>query len=143
MPERRYRTSLDCHDPDAEHHPLPTYPWNAAPEHLVTRRQLREAGLCPGGHPAVAQMLRPRQRRPSNPLHAWLYDARLATEKRTPTLAQRRAINAMNRAHRICATCHRDAGYRIPTTPPLQSECLDCHDNRTQPTGGRILPAAA
>jgi hypothetical protein len=124
MSKRRYRTSLDCYDPHAEHHPIPTYPWQQAPQHLFTRRQLREAGLCPGGHPAVAQCLRPRQRNPTEPLRAWLYDGRLATEKRTPTLAQRRAINAMNRAHRICPTCHHDVGYRIPKTPPLHGECL-------------------
>lgn len=133
MPEHRHRTSLDCDDPQAEHHRLPTYPWNAAPPHLVTRRQLREAGLCPGGHPPVAQLLRPRQRRPTEPLRAWLYDGRLATEKRVPTLAQHRAIKAMNRAHRICDTCRRDVGYRIPRTRPLEGECLDCHQDRTQP----------
>ncbi|MEV0089117.1 RRQRL motif-containing zinc-binding protein [Saccharopolyspora sp. NPDC050642] len=134
MSEHRYRTSLDCDDPHAERHPIPTYPWNAAPGYLFTRRQLREAGLCPGGHPAVAQMLRPRKRRPTEPLRAWLYDGRRATEKRTPTLAQRRAIQAMNRAHRICDTCHRDVGYRIPTTKPLEGECHDCHDHRTHRT---------
>ncbi|WP_258348284.1 RRQRL motif-containing zinc-binding protein [Saccharopolyspora gregorii] len=133
MSERRYRTSLDCYDPNADRHPLPTYPWGEAPEHLFTRRQLREAGLCPGRQPAVAQMLRPRQRRPTDPLRAWLYDGHHATEKRTPTLAQHRAIRAMNRAHRICDTCDRDVGYRIPKTPPLHGECLDCHDTRTQP----------
>ncbi|WP_017974405.1 RRQRL motif-containing zinc-binding protein [Actinopolyspora halophila] len=133
MPERRYRTSLDCYDPNAERHPIPTYPWKRAPVHLVTRRQLREAGLCPGGHPPVAQCLRPRKRRPTEPLRAWLYDGRLATEKRAPSPAQLAAVSAMNRAHRICDTCRRDVGYRIPTTPPLRGECLDCHEIRTRP----------
>lgn len=134
MSAHRYRTSLDCYDPHAQHHPIPTYPWNAAPEYLVTRRQLRAAGLCPGRYPAIAQCLRPRKRRPTEPLRAWLYDGRLATEKRTPTPAQQRSIAAMNRAHRICDTCRRDVGYRIPRTPPLAGECLDCHELRTQPT---------
>lgn len=133
MSQRRYRTSLDCYDPQAERHLLPTYPWNAAPEYLVTRRQLRAAGLCPGGHPPIAQCLRPRLRRPTEPLQAWLYDGRLATEKRAPTSRQRRAVAAMNRAHRVCDTCHRDVGYRIPHTPPLEGECLGCHEFRTQP----------
>ncbi|WP_433868445.1 RRQRL motif-containing zinc-binding protein [Saccharopolyspora sp. CA-218241] len=132
MPERRYRTDLDCYDPHAEHHPVPTYPWKGAPEHLFTRRQLRDAGLCPGGQPAVAQCLRPRKRRPTEPLRAWLYDGHRAREKRTPTPAQLRAVDAMNRAHRICDTCRRDVGYRIPATAPLHGECLDCHEIRNQ-----------
>lgn len=100
---------------------------------MVTRRQLRAAGLCPGGTPAVAQMLRARRRRPTEPLRAWLYDLDDARPKRVPTLAQLRAVAAMNRAHRICGTCRRDVGYRIPETPPLEGECLDCHDIRYQP----------
>ena len=135
---RRYITFLDCWDPHAEHHPLPTYPWRHAPLHLFTRRQLREAGLSPG-HPPVAQMLRPRKRRPTKPLRAWLYDGYLAVPKRQPTPAQLAAVEAMNRARRTCPTCQRDVGYRIPTSPPCHGECLDC-----AAVAGRIdLPNAA
>jgi len=66
---------------------LPTCHWNGAPGGLATRRQLRELGLCPGGHDPVAAL----RRRPGGYLHAWLYRMDLAREKRSATPAVRRA----------------------------------------------------
>ncbi|APU20146.1 RRQRL motif-containing zinc-binding protein [Actinoalloteichus sp. GBA129-24] len=128
MPTRsRWTSSADCWDETGEHHGgLPTYPWGHAPTGLVTRRQLRALDLAPGGHDPVAQMLRPRRRRPTEPLTAYLYDITTAVDKRTPTERQQAAIRAMNRAHRICAACGLDAGYRIPTTSPCLGDCVDC-----------------
>ncbi|MFJ3827814.1 hypothetical protein ACIPWI_07570 [Streptomyces sp. NPDC090046] len=37
---------------------LPVYPWRLAPDGLATRRQLRAAGLRPGGQDVVAQLER-------------------------------------------------------------------------------------
>jgi hypothetical protein len=81
---RVWRTELDCDDPIGERHSVPTYPWGKAPMHLLTRRQIRDAGLSPG-HPPVAQMLRPRKRQPDRPLRALLYDVHLTVDKRVPS----------------------------------------------------------
>ncbi|MFC0436646.1 RRQRL motif-containing zinc-binding protein [Kutzneria buriramensis] len=141
MPEpltRAWRTELDCDDPAGERHPVPTYPWGKAPIHLITRRQIRDAGLSPG-HPPVAQMLRCRKRHPDRPLRAWLYDVHLTVDKRVPSPAQLDSIDNANQAWRTCSTCRRDVGYRIPRTPPCSGECVDCAT-----TAGRIpRPVAA
>ncbi|WP_304528757.1 RRQRL motif-containing zinc-binding protein, partial [Nocardia sp. 852002-51244_SCH5132740] len=72
----------------AEHEPE-IYRWKAAPSHLKTRRQLRAAGLAPGGHAPVA---RTETRRRGRRLLAYLYDVRLAVPKRTATPAQLLAV---------------------------------------------------
>ncbi|WP_345944453.1 RRQRL motif-containing zinc-binding protein, partial [Streptomyces sp. SID7804] len=50
---------------------VPVYRWRLAPDGLATRRQLRAAGLRPGGQDVAAQIERPRRRR--GPLVAYLY----------------------------------------------------------------------
>ncbi|WHT21916.1 hypothetical protein N8J89_12885 [Crossiella sp. CA-258035] len=122
---RRYRVAADCHDPHAQRHPIPTYAWGRAPDHLVTRRQLRAAGWSPGQH-AVAQMLRPRKRRPTEPLRAWLYDIEAAVPKRVPTAAQLAALDKALRARRTCPACERDVGYCLASSWPCLGDCLDC-----------------
>jgi hypothetical protein len=123
---RRYGTLLDCWDPDAEHHPVPTYPWRQAPEHLRTRRQLRAMGLQPARQPIAAQILRPRRRRPTEPLVGYLYDVRRAKPRKAPSARQLAAAAKATAARRICPECDRDAGYCLPKTAPLYGECLDC-----------------
>ncbi|MER7011515.1 RRQRL motif-containing zinc-binding protein [Saccharopolyspora sp. NPDC000359] len=88
---------------------LPSFPFGLAPKGLATRRQLRAAGLCPGGHAPVAQIVWRRGK-------AWagLYDLHHAKPKRVPTLAQRRALAAAMAARRRCTRCGRDAGYCLP-----------------------------
>ncbi|MER5389904.1 RRQRL motif-containing zinc-binding protein [Saccharopolyspora sp. NPDC002686] len=102
---------------------LPTFPFGLAPKGLATRRQLRAAGLCPGGQDIVAQLVWRGGR-------AWagLYDLNLARPKRTPTLAQRQALNKAMRARRRCGECGRDAGYCLPRT---NRTCWNCTNNTT------------
>ncbi|MFD5512858.1 RRQRL motif-containing zinc-binding protein [Streptomyces sp. NPDC127051] len=100
---------------------LPVYPWRLAPEGLATRRQLRAAGLRPGGQDVVAQVERPRYRR--GPLIAFLYRVDRAMSVRPMTPAKRAALDAANKARRTCPTCHRDAGYVIPAR---LGECVPC-----------------
>ena len=45
------------YDPTGARYGLPTYPYSCAPDGLATIRQLRAAGLRPGGHDPVAQIL--------------------------------------------------------------------------------------
>ena len=99
---------------------LVTCPWNGAPAGLATRRQLRQRGLCPGGHPPVAAL----RRRPGGYLHAWLYRVDLAVTKRQATPAVLEALAAAMTARRTCRSCGRDTGCCIPRS---LGECWDCH----------------
>lgn len=108
---------------------LPTFDFGQAPAGLATRRQLRAAGLCPGGHDVVAQLKWRRGK-------AWagLYRVDLAQPKRTPTLAQRHALRAAMAARRRCVRCGRDAGFCLPRNTKT---CWPCD----QQTSGYDLAA--
>ncbi|MFJ9768628.1 RRQRL motif-containing zinc-binding protein [Streptomyces erythrochromogenes] len=100
---------------------LPVYPWRLAPDGLATRRQLRAAGLRPGGQDVVAQVERPRRRR--GPLVAFLYRLDLALPVRPMTPARWAALERANEARRLCPACRRDAGYVIPLS---LGTCVPC-----------------
>ncbi|MGH3916287.1 MAG: RRQRL motif-containing zinc-binding protein [Pseudonocardiaceae bacterium] len=111
---------------------LPTCRWNGAPAGLATRRQLREVGLCPGGHDPVAAI----RRRPGGYLHAWLYRMDLAREKRTATPAVLAALAKAMQARRTCGSCGRDTGCCIPRS---LGRCWDCHMGAsTRSTGHEV-----
>ncbi|MCA6094022.1 hypothetical protein LE181_17880 [Streptomyces sp. SCA3-4] len=110
-----------CHDPIDTTSEPPAYPWRCAPDGLATRRQLRAAGLRPGGQPVVAQLERPRRRR--GPLVAYLYRIDLAKPVRPMTPARWAALAKANAAQRVCPNCRTDAGYRIPTSIGM---CVTC-----------------
>jgi hypothetical protein len=118
---------LKYYDPDAERHPLPTYPFHGAPKNLVTRRQLRDAGLAPG-HKPVAQ-LRWRHNGPGRRVNgerwAWLFDKSLAVAKRVATSAQLEAASKALAARKTCPTCQQEQPYCIPKS---LGECLPCAD---------------
>lgn len=96
---------------------LPIHDHRAAPEYLATRRQLRAAGLAPGGHDPVAR-LRCRRclTRPQRDCtrEALLYDSRLAVPKRTPTLAQEEALDKAMAARQTCPVCRVRFDYCLP-----------------------------
>ncbi|NXY98474.1 hypothetical protein HYE82_29685 [Streptomyces sp. BR123] len=100
---------------------LPVYRWRLAPDGLATVRQLRAAGLRPGGQEVVAQVERPRRRRP--PLVAFLYRVDRAKPVRPMSPAKQAALDKANAARRTCPTCGRDAGYVIPAR---LGECVPC-----------------
>jgi hypothetical protein len=117
----RYRAKYQ--DPDgARHNGFPTYGWRAAPEHLATRRQLRERGLCPGGKPVVAQLLWAAGRRTKV---AYFYDLTHAKPKRVPSPAQLAALGKAMTARRTCPKCGQVKDYCIPTS---LGTCPDCAD---------------
>lgn len=113
-------------DPTGEIHGLPTYPWQAAPEGLATYRQLSARGLRPAGQAPAAQILRPRRRRPADPLVAFLYRVDQAAPKRPMTPAKYAAVRTAVRARQVCdGPCRRrDLGY----IPPKYTghRCWDC-----------------
>ncbi|KMS70261.1 hypothetical protein ACZ91_66190 [Streptomyces regensis] len=101
---------------------VPVYPWRLAPEGLATVRQLRAAGLRPGGQDVVAQIERPRRKgRP--PLVAYLYRIDQARPVRPMTPAKRAALERANTARRTCPKCRRDAGYVIPAALGMCTPC--------------------
>ncbi|MGW0603130.1 RRQRL motif-containing zinc-binding protein [Streptomyces sp. NPDC002640] len=100
---------------------LPVYRWRLAPDGYATRRQLRAAGLRPGGQPVAAQLERRRRRR--GPLVAYLYRVDLAKPVRPMTPGRWEALAKANAARRICPGCRRDAGYVIPSS---LGTCVPC-----------------
>ncbi|MGC5659819.1 RRQRL motif-containing zinc-binding protein [Micromonospora sp. WMMD723] len=108
------------HDPDGDRYGLPTYWWRGAPAGYATRRQLRAAGLCPGGQDIAAQIL---WRGVGGTRAAYLYRVDLARPKRTATPAQLRAVRAALTARRTCCVCGEVRPYYIPRS---LGECLAC-----------------
>lgn len=102
-------------------HGIPVFSWRLAPDGLATRRQLRAAGLRPGGQDVVAQLERPRYRR--EPLTAYLYRVDLAKPVRPMTPAKAAALAKANTARRTCPECSNDAGYVIPASLGM---CVPC-----------------
>ncbi|WP_308120694.1 RRQRL motif-containing zinc-binding protein [Streptomyces bambusae] len=100
---------------------LPVYRWRLAPDGLATRRQLRAAGLRPGGQDVVAELRRPRRGRP--PLVAYLYRIDAAKPVRPMTPARQAALTRALAARRTCPQCRTDAGYVIPASLGM---CVPC-----------------
>ncbi|MFJ9187567.1 RRQRL motif-containing zinc-binding protein [Streptomyces anulatus] len=99
------------------------YRWRLAPDGLATRRQLRALGLRPGGQDVVAEVHRPRRRKP--PLVAYLYRVDRAKPVRPMTPARAAALAAAMRARRTCPNCRTVMGYCIPRSLGM---CVPCHD---------------
>jgi hypothetical protein len=111
-------TFITFYDPTGARFGLPTYPYRYAPAGLATLRQLRAAGLRPGGQDIAAQILWRKGKRV-----AYLYDIARAKTKRVATPAQLAAIQRALRARRICVSCGVEKPYYIPRR---YGECLDC-----------------
>lgn len=91
---------------------LPEYDRGACPDHLATRRQLRERSVSPGGHEPVGILRCARCRNwpqwhcpASHRGRAYLFDLRLARPKRVPTLAQEAALDKAMAARQTCPEC--------------------------------------
>ncbi|MBB0243873.1 hypothetical protein FNQ90_07070 [Streptomyces alkaliphilus] len=116
------RAYADVLDPEGVRHGIPTYPWRAAPDGLATRRQLRAAGLRPGGQEPVAQVMRLR-RRGRAPLVGYLYAVERAKPVRPMTPGRAEALAKAMEARRTCPACGRVADYSIPTSLGM---CVPC-----------------
>jgi hypothetical protein len=115
-------TRAEFYDPAGERFGTPTFPYHYAPDELATRRQLRAAGLRPGGQEVQAQII---WRHRSGRRVAYLYDKRLALPKREATPAQREAIAKALLARKTCQSCQTVYDYCIPTS---LGECVSCHE---------------
>jgi hypothetical protein len=110
----------ECH-PGRIANGVPTFGYRSAPHGLVTRRQLRARGLCPGGQDWVAQIRWRRGRR-----WARLYRLDLATPKRVPSARQFAALEIANTARRTCRACGIDTGHALP---PTDRRCWPCTES--------------
>ncbi|MER7841824.1 RRQRL motif-containing zinc-binding protein [Streptomyces sp. NPDC096040] len=125
---------------------LPEYDRGACPDHLLTRRQLRDQNLSKGGHDPVG-ILRcaPCRYTPqwscTHPLRGYLYDVHQAVPKRVPTLAQEWALDRAMAARQTCPECHRRYVYCLPLK--TIGSCLECHDGTPADPTSYTLPAAA
>ncbi|MDN5915948.1 MAG: hypothetical protein L0I76_12700, partial [Pseudonocardia sp.] len=115
-----------------EQNGLPTWSYGHTPAGagLLTRRQMREAGLAPGGAAPVAQIVW-RHRR--HEVRALLWDRTELAPKRVATPAQLAAVGLALAARRWCPACARDAGYCIPTSLGV---CVDCAFPAADETAG-------
>ncbi len=115
---------VEFYDPTGTRYGFPTFPYHYAPDGLLTRRQLRAAGLRPNGQPVIAQILW-RHRQHTRIAH--LYRRDLAAPKRSPSPAQLAAVAKALRARRTCGVCGLVRDYYIPRRT---GACLDCHPGR-------------
>jgi hypothetical protein len=112
--------AVEFYDPAGTRYGFPTFPFHGAPEGYATIRQLRAAGLRPGGQPVAAQIL---WRHATGRRTAYLYPLAGALPKRTATPAQRLAIAKALLARRTCRSCGHIRNYNIPRS---YGECLEC-----------------
>ncbi|WP_198358446.1 RRQRL motif-containing zinc-binding protein [Streptomyces fildesensis] len=104
---------------------LPVYRYRLAPHGLMTRRQLRCAGLSAARADVVGEIRWRRGRRV-----AYLYDPATAYPVRPMTPGRWRSHAAMMRARRTCPTCRTDRGYVISRS---LGTCVPCHDRHPAP----------
>lgn len=109
------------------HEGLPLLSWGIAPRGtLATYRQLRAAGLRPGGHPPVA-VLYFHSRRGLCMVFASLYLIADAKPVRPMTAAKRAALERANAARRRCPECGEDGGDYIRPTVGMCEACQYSH----------------
>ncbi|MFF0042578.1 RRQRL motif-containing zinc-binding protein [Streptomyces mirabilis] len=120
-----------CYDPSGTRFGVPTFPWRFAPDGYVTRRQLRDRGLRPGGQPIAAQVMRRHRGRKSGVQVAYLYRLDRARPVRPMTSRKWGALALAMLARRTCPQCRLDAGYVIPTSLGTCVSCAYPQEQRT------------
>lgn len=115
---------------------MPEFEFRCAPPGLSTARQLREAGLCPGGREPFAR-LRWGKRNHSKKW-AWLYVTAYAKPSRVPTPAQREVLNQMMKTRRTCA-----AGHVANHCVRLSDQMCGDHAYAADLASGRVQAVAA
>jgi hypothetical protein len=124
----------EFYDPEGKRYGTPTFPYHLAPADTATRRQLRAAGLAPGGHQPIAQILwkhRGRRRQ------ANLYDVNLAVPKRVPTPDQLAAVRKALVARMTCPSCPPNKAVKDYCIPKSYGECWECHEAAANGSTGK------
>lgn len=130
---------------------LPEYDRRDIPEGLVTRRQLRDMNLSPGGQSPVG-ILRCKLclHRPDwscrHPTRGYLVRLDLAKPKRVPTIAQEWALDRAMAARQTCPKCKRRYYFCLPLR--TKGSCDPCFegyepspDTYTTPPAKHLLAA--
>jgi hypothetical protein len=102
---------------------LPVFGWGESPSTLLTRTQLRDAGLRPGGQDPLALLVFRHHHPYSRETVAALYSAALALPRRVPTPAQLAGIGRALASRRVCVTCTVEQDYYVPTST---RQCWNC-----------------
>ncbi|MDQ1033629.1 hypothetical protein QFZ75_000045 [Streptomyces sp. V3I8] len=117
------------------------------PDHLLTRRQLRERNVSPGRGGVVGILRCTRCRYtpqwsclPGHRGRAWLYDVHLARPKRVPTLAQEWALDRAMAARSTCPLCRRRYMFCLPLR--TLGSCLECAEGIPADPATYTLPAS-
>jgi hypothetical protein len=113
---------------------MPEFEFGCAPAGLSTRRQLREAGLCPGGQEPFARIRYGKGGRKM----AWLYITAKAKPSRVQTPAQRASLAKAMEARRTCA-----AGHVADHCVRLSDRLCGDHAYTADMASGRIQAVAA
>jgi hypothetical protein len=103
--------------------PYEVFRWNLVPDGYLTRRQLRERGLRPGGQP-VAGEIRWRRGRKDERV-AYLFLLQHARPVRPMTPRKQAALDAAMNARRTCPECGVVHDHCIPRR---FGRCLACED---------------
>ncbi|MFF3312972.1 RRQRL motif-containing zinc-binding protein [Streptomyces sp. NPDC002952] len=127
---------------------LVEYDRGSCPDHLLTRRQVRDRQLSPGHEPVgILRCTRCRYRPkwaclPGHRGRGYLYDVRLTRPKRVPTLAQEWALDRAMAARQTCPRpgCGRRYIYVLPWR--TLGCCLECHDGTPADPATYTLPPA-
>ncbi|MFJ5775749.1 RRQRL motif-containing zinc-binding protein [Streptomyces sp. NPDC093094] len=119
-----------CFDPSGARFAIPTYPWRFAPNGYATRRQLRAAGLRPGGQPVAAQVMRSRRGRKAGVQVAYLYRVDRAKPVRPMTSRKWGALALAMLARRTCPRCQITYSYCIPTSLGVCGPCAYPEEQR-------------
>ena len=104
---------------------LPVFGWGEAPSVLLTRSQLREAGLRPNGQDPKGLLVFRHHRPYARETVAELFSVELAAPRRTPTPAQLAALDRAMEARRVCVDCGRIQSYCVPTST---RQCWHCFE---------------
>ncbi|MFB7745392.1 RRQRL motif-containing zinc-binding protein [Streptomyces sp. NPDC056132] len=130
MPRRRQKRRREVHRVPRSEAALPEFDRSTVPEGLVTRRQLRDMQLSPGGNEGPVAILRCRlcANRPQwscrHPTRGYLLRVDLALPKRVPTLAQEWALDRAMAARSTCPECRRRYHFCLPLR--TQGRCDPC-----------------
>ncbi|PXY23719.1 hypothetical protein BAY59_29200 [Prauserella coralliicola] len=122
---------------------LPVFGWGEAPSTLLTRSQLRRAGLRPNGQDPLALLVFRHVKPYRRETVAELFSVELAAARRTPTPAQRVAIGRALRARRTCHTCGVVVAYFVPTSTRQCWECWDTDNGTDFTEAGPVLGVVA
>lgn len=104
---------------------LPVFGWGEAPSTLLTRSQLRDAGLRRNGQDPLALLVFRHVQPYRRETTAELFSVELAAPRRTPSPAQWQAIERALEARRVCVDCSCICSYYVPTST---RQCLECFE---------------